>query len=516
MEHSGSAQACPQDASVDAVGDVNITKSQDAVIAEISEQYVEEASTAEVGKRSAATAESVQGASVDPASVQIAVGGIGDVPGIVHQELPLERFNSLSQRDGYESREASNGTGLYGYDEKEEPGPTAETIYRTEDALEVSKCEEKNNSSDALQMEEVSNEARSKVEQRPALSGNVDVQKPPLPEEARSLSKSDQKVLGRQERYKQTKLQKRAQDKAMRHQETEKKRREWQEKLANLSEDEVQKAKEERMGLRASRKDERKVRKDKLIQVMADGQNIVIDLEFVENMKPNEISSLCQQVVHSYAANGRAEVPCRLSLTSCTSTVREQLKMHYGFESWLLHKEYKSYIDVFEGRKEDLVYLTADSETVLETVDKTKIYIVGGLVDHDRWDGIAAEKAKNQGISTAKLPIDKHMLSSQVLTVDQVVDILLQFMNIGDWEKAVSTAIPPRKRVASDPLEGASKQTKCDSDQMSSKRGDSAMDAMSEVGDEPMANELAREMSIVDSASQSASFSESSVDGLKS
>lgn len=304
-------------------------------------------------------------------------------------------------------------------------------------------------------MEEVSNEARSKVEQRPALSGNVDVQKPPLPEEARSLSKSDQKVLGRQERYKQTKLQKRAQDKAMRHQETEKKRREWQEKLANLSEDEVQKAKEERMGLRASRKDERKVRKDKLIQVMADGQNIVIDLEFVENMKPNEISSLCQQVciladhlltvpivscflegyigavqiclvllaadsvevvqvVHSYAANGRAEVPCRLSLTSCTSTVREQLKMHYGFESWLLHKEYKSYIDVFEGRKEDLVYLTADSETVLETVDKTKIYIVGGLVDHDRWDGIAAEKAKNQGISTAKLPIDKHMLSSQV------------------------------------------------------------------------------------------------------
>ena len=105
---------------------MDITKSQDAVITEISEQYVEEASTAEVSNRPTAAA---QDASVEPGNVQIAVGGIGDVSPAMHGDsaaghgdLPLERFSSLGQRDGYESREASNGTGLYGCDEKVETG----------------------------------------------------------------------------------------------------------------------------------------------------------------------------------------------------------------------------------------------------------------------------------------------------------------------------------------------------------------------------------------------------------
>jgi len=102
---------------------VGATKSQDAVITEISEQYVEEASTAEVGTRPAVESSVQDAPSVEPAAnVQIAVGAVGDVPAAMHVNLPLERFSSLGQRDGYESREASNGTGLYGYDEKVEAG----------------------------------------------------------------------------------------------------------------------------------------------------------------------------------------------------------------------------------------------------------------------------------------------------------------------------------------------------------------------------------------------------------
>lgn len=92
-------------------GDADATKSQDAVITEISEQDVEEASTAEV--------RSTRPAIEDDANVQIAVGINGDVPAVA---LNFEQTSSLSQRDGYESREASNGTGLYGYDEKVEAG----------------------------------------------------------------------------------------------------------------------------------------------------------------------------------------------------------------------------------------------------------------------------------------------------------------------------------------------------------------------------------------------------------
>lgn len=141
-----------------------------------------------------------------------------------------------------------------------------------------------------------SNEAGPKAEQHPALSGNVDGQKPPLPEEAKVLSKNARKVLAKQEKHKQAKEQKKAQMKEARHQETARKRREWQEKLANLSEEEAKKAQEEKIELRAQRKEEHKGRKDKLIQAMANGQNVVIDLEFVDKMKPNEINSLVQQV----------------------------------------------------------------------------------------------------------------------------------------------------------------------------------------------------------------------------
>ena len=97
--------------------------------------------------------------------------------------------------------------------------------------------------------------------------------------------------------------------------------------------------------------------------------------------------------------------------------------------------------------------------------------------------------------------------------MNQVVDILLQFLEVGDWGKALFTAIPSRKRGATELLEGAAKQTKYDSDQTSSQRGDPAMDAMSEVGDNPMPVDLFREMSNVES--QSASFSQSSVHSVK-
>lgn len=54
-----------------------------------------------------------------------------------------------------------------------------------------------------------------------------------------------------------------------------------------------------------------------------------------------------------------------------------------------------------------------------------------------------------QGIQTARLPIGAYMklASSQVLTVNHVVEILLSWLELHDWQQAFYKVIPTRKRA---------------------------------------------------------------------
>lgn len=159
--------------------------------------------------------------------------------------------------------------------------------------------------------------------------------------------------------------------------------------------------------------------------------------------------------------NGRCTSPGHLWLTGCQAEMEIQLKRLPGFDKWIIEKENLSYIEAFQDRKEHLVYLTADSENILDELDLTKTYIVGGLVDRNRWKGITMKKAKEQGIQTAKLPIGDYlkMSSSQVLTVNQVIEILLKFLETRDWKTSFFQVIPQRKRCEAD-----SEEYKGDSD----------------------------------------------------
>ncbi|KAJ6848071.1 tRNA (guanine(9)-N1)-methyltransferase [Iris pallida] len=201
----------------------------------------------------------------------------------------------------------------------------------------------------------------------------------------------------------------------------------------------------ERMG---KRNEERGMKMERLRRAKESGQGVVVDLEFADLMTDGEIHSLVQQIMYCYAVNGRSASPAHLWLTGCTGEMENQLQRIPGFDKWIIEKESKSYIEALEDQKENLVYLTADAETVLDELDLKKIYIIGGLVDRNRWKGITMKKANDQGIQSARLPIGNYlkMSSSQVLTVNQVVEILLKFLETKNWKDAFFQVIPQRKR----------------------------------------------------------------------
>lgn len=95
----------------------------------------------------------------------------------------------------------------------------------------------------------------------------------------------------------------------------------------------------------------------------------------------------------------------------------------------------------------EIIYLTSDSPNTLSTLRPYSTYIVGGLVDKNRHKGICYRMACEQGVKTAKLPIGEYleMQSRKVLTTNHVVEIMIRYLECGDWGEAFLKVIPKRK-----------------------------------------------------------------------
>lgn len=123
----------------------------------------------------------------------------------------------------------------------------------------------------------------------------------------------------------------------------------------------------------------------------------------------------------------------------------------------------------------EAIYLTADTDDTLTALEPGKTYIIGGIVDKNRYKGLCRAKADRLGIRAAKLPLSQDMLEAversvraqgnsiqddtakpdeqgdkgfvgrKVLTVNQVVEILTAWTETRDWVKALEKALPRRK-----------------------------------------------------------------------
>ncbi|KAM3940634.1 tRNA methyltransferase 10 homolog A [Leptodactylus fuscus] len=212
---------------------------------------------------------------------------------------------------------------------------------------------------------------------------------------------------------------------------------------------------------------------------------LVIDCSFDDLMALRDVKKLNKQIRRCYAENRRATHPVQLYLTSHGGQLKSNMDEYdKGWINWKdIQIKSEHYKDLM--KPEDLVYLTSDSPEVLHELDETKVYIIGGLVDHNHHKGITYKQALELGISHAQLPLGSFvkMNSRKVLAVNHVFEIILAFLEKKDWKEAFFSVLPQRKGAM--PIDGTSEATA----EVSSAQEDGESDSDSELGQDTMDTE---------------------------
>lgn len=229
----------------------------------------------------------------------------------------------------------------------------------------------------------------------------------------------------------------------------------YEKSLEGLTPDEREKFVEAKRARSRELREADRVERERVRGVMMsdEGLRVCIDLGWTESMLQKELKSLVKQIAYSYCCVRKAveegHKPLRLSVSGLEDEFEGILSKHgVGWEEWPVSISRDSLEQLH--RPEDIVYLTHDAEDVLDELDQSKVYVIGGIVDRNRLKGATLQKARNLGVATARLNLDTSVhieTGTPVLTVNHCVDILLQAANGMTWQDAYMKVLPPRKNL---------------------------------------------------------------------
>eukprot|EP01138_Halocafeteria_seosinensis_P006059 gb/GECG01006194.1/.p1 GENE.gb/GECG01006194.1/~~gb/GECG01006194.1/.p1 ORF type:complete len:328 (+),score=52.96 gb/GECG01006194.1/:1-984(+) len=202
------------------------------------------------------------------------------------------------------------------------------------------------------------------------------------------------------------------------------------------------------------RRELRRQGSEKFSQLAEKGPRFIIDCDFHEYMTDRERRSMYQQLALSYNANKYPTVaqlqtekeepskldrdlynrehhlnatPAKLIFTGLSQEAMDSLKQK-GATGWegvyWSRQTLEDYMETEKIPKATAVYLTADApdtaEYKLESVNTSRVYIIGGIIDRNRYKGLTLKKAQSLGIPTAKLPINDsvRLIGSPSLTTN--------------------------------------------------------------------------------------------------
>jgi tRNA (guanine9-N1)-methyltransferase len=266
------------------------------------------------------------------------------------------------------------------------------------------------------------------------------------------LSKRQQKRMLRQQRWDEQKEERKKQRKEKNKQRKIRKREEWQHIIEDNGGNIPQK------------------KRSVLVPV-----TLVIDCGWDHLMDDRQRISLGSQITRAYSDNSKAPYRSHLAISSFDKLLKERFdtvlrKMHENWRGIQFMPE--DFVHAAEQAKErmkgphggklegafadkedfapengEVIYLSSDSPNTLTELKPYSTYIIGGLVDKNKHKGVCYQKAIEKGMKTAKLPIGEYlrMASRPVLATNHVAEIMMRWLELGDWGEAFLRVIPQRK-----------------------------------------------------------------------
>lgn len=264
------------------------------------------------------------------------------------------------------------------------------------------------------------------------------------------MSKNQAKKLRKQAEYEERKAATKARKKEAQREKSAAALEAKQQRIAAMSPEELAALQERREAAKVhqvAKKDAAAARRE---AAQTSPYNVVIDCAFDHLMEQKESKAMVHQLSLCHASNMRAAVPARLNFTSLSGALAEGHAAVCGADKWPIARDARPYLELFAERRASLVYLSADSPHELGELSSEDVYIIGGIVDRNRNPRLTLDKAEAAGIRHARLPLAAHvaLAGSAVLTVNQVLELLLAWLELRDWRGACERVVPKRKRGA--------------------------------------------------------------------
>eukprot|EP00056_Hartaetosiga_gracilis_P019241 m.13492 g.13492 ORF g.13492 m.13492 type:complete len:790 (+) comp7526_c0_seq1:52-2421(+) len=209
----------------------------------------------------------------------------------------------------------------------------------------------------------------------------------------------------------------------------------------------------ERMSAKRTKQQEKRFARARIKAAMDDPNSVrvAVDMGLGDAMSRKEILKLSDQVRRLYGLNMGAEKPVHLCMTSLDPTslvYKNCVRRNAGFKDYLITTTPLSHVEFFN--QEEIVFLTPDSPNVIVDLNPGLVYVMGGLVDEQIIKNYTMERANKAGIKTASLPIKLFSNSEDtkyapVLSINQVLETLLEVYGGGSWTDGLNAAVPKRK-----------------------------------------------------------------------